>query len=158
MIQCFEPQDNPSELAPHPHRLTLRGSPGGADFPPLCPNCGSSAAHRIEYAKVFRQTDSDGPTRYVVSSVAVPFCDPCIARHRAQEVRATLTSNLISSFATLDMLGDFSGDTASAFEPARFVCSMRNDSFANAFRCSISSASGGQKVPKPWPSAAVRTG
>lgn len=201
MIQCIEPQDNASELAPHPHRLTLRGSPGGAAFPALCPHCGSPATNRIEYAKVFRHTDSEGPTRYVVSSVAVPFCDPCIARHRARQVKPPLGATLLSSFATLDMLGavfpamaalflaylalgdllhgratrflvelgigavfamiawaqglavwretdrfrvppqsdvtiafDFSDDTASAFETARFVCAMRNDRFADAFR------------------------
>jgi len=201
MIQCIEPQDSSSELAPHPHRLTLRGSSGSADFPPLCPYCGSSAANKIAVAKVFRHTDSDGPTRYVVSSVAVPFCDPCIARHRAQEVRPSLTSYLLSGFATMEMLGavfpamgalflvylalgdalhgrgtrflvelgigavfaliawgqsqvvwgqterfrvppqsdvtmafDFSDDEAPAFESARFVCTMRDARFANAFR------------------------
>lgn len=101
----FEPQDNASELAPHPHRFTLCGAASSLQFPPLCPNCGSAAADRLTYAKVFSQTDSDGPTRYVVSSIAVPFCDPCIARHRAQEVKRTPLSDLISSFATMDMLG-----------------------------------------------------
>jgi hypothetical protein len=194
-------QDNASELAPHPHRLTLRGSPGGADFPPLCPHCGGSASRKIEYAKVFRHTDSEGPNSYTVSSVAVPFCDPCIARHRAQEGKLSLGSKIVSSFATMDMLGavfpamaalflvylalgdalhgrgtrflvefgigavfaliawaqglavwketerfrvppqsdvtiafDFSDPTGSAFEAARYVCTMRNDRFANAFR------------------------
>ena len=201
MMQRIASQDSASELTPHPHRLTLRGTPGGADFPPLCPNCGSAAANRIDYAKVFRHTDSDGPTRYGVASVSVPFCDPCIASHRAQEVRPTLIENVLSSFATMDMLGavfpaiaavflaylalgdvlhgrgtrflvelgigavfaliawaqgravwdeterfrvpplsdvtkafDFSDDSASAFETARFVCTMRNGRFANAFR------------------------
>ena len=201
MRQRIASQDSASELAPHRHRITLRGTPAGADFPPLCPNCGSAAANRIEYAKVFRHTDSDGPTRYVVASVSVPFCDSCIASHRAQEVKPTLTDQVLSSFATMDMLGavfpaiaavflaylalgdmlhgrgtrflvelgigalfaviawaqglavwqeterfrvppqsdvtkafDFSDDSASAFETARFVCTMRNDRFANAFR------------------------
>jgi len=163
----FEPQGNASELAPHPHRLTLRGAASGLQFPPLCPNCGGAAAERLSYAKVFSHADSDGPTRYVVSSIAVPFCGACIARHRAQEVPRTLMSDLVSSFATMDMLGavfgliawaqanavwqqtarfrvppqsdvtiafDFSDDTAPAFESARFVCTMRNTAFANAFR------------------------
>ena len=201
MIKCIEPQDSASELAPHPHRLTLRGSPGGSHFPPLCPHCGSAATNKIAYAKVFRHTDSDGPTGYVVSSVAVPFCDPCIALHRAQQVKPSLTSHLLSGFAGMDMLGavfpamaalflvylalgdalhgqgtrvlvelgigavfaliawgqgkavwrqterfrvppqsevtlafDFSDDAAPVFESARFVCTMRNDRFANAFR------------------------
>jgi len=100
-----EPQGNSSELAPHPHRFTLRGAASGLQFPPLCPNCGSAAADRLTYAKVFRHTDSDGPTRHVVSSITVPFCDACIARHRAQETKRTMLSDLISSFATMDMLG-----------------------------------------------------
>ena len=197
----FEPQGNASELAPHPHRYTLRGAASGLQFPPLCPNCGHAATQRLSCAKVFRHGDSDGPTRYVVSSIAVPFCDACIARHRAQEVKRTMMSDLISGFATMDMLGavfpalaalfllylalgdlfhgrgtrmlvelgigavfgliawaqaravwgqterfrvppqsdvtiafDFSDDTAPAFESARFVCAMRNPTFANAFR------------------------
>jgi len=101
----FEPQGNASELAPHPHRLTLRGAASGLQFPPLCPNCGGAAAERLSYAKVFSHADSDGPTRYVVSSIAVPFCGACIAKHRAQEVKRTLVSDLVSAFATMDMLG-----------------------------------------------------
>jgi hypothetical protein len=101
----FEPQGDVSELAPHLHRYTLRGAASGLQFPPLCPNCGSAAAERLSCAKVFSHSDSDGPTRYVVSSIAVPFCDACIAKHRAQEVKRTLMSDLISSFATMDMLG-----------------------------------------------------
>jgi len=97
--------DEASELAPHPHRLSLRGAAGDLQFPPLCPNCGSAATDRLTYAKVFRHTDSDGPTRHVVSSIAVPFCNACIARHRAQEKKRTLLSDLISSFATAEMLG-----------------------------------------------------
>ena len=201
MMRRMAPQDNSSELAAHPNRLALRGSPGDAVFPPLCPNCGGSAIRNIEYAKVFRHIDSDGPTRYTVSWVAVPFCGPCIARHRAQAAKPSLSLDLISSFATLDMLGavfpamaalflawlalgdvlhgrgtrflmelgigavfaliawaqgwavwheterfrvppqsdvtlafDFGDDTASAFEPARFVCTIRDLRFADAFR------------------------
>ncbi len=197
----FEPQDNASELAPHQHRYTLSGRLSSLQFPPLCPNCGSAAKKPLTYAKVFRQPDSDGPTRYVVTSIAVPFCDTCIARHRAQEEKRTMTSDLISSFATMDMLGavfpalaalfllylalgdlfharatrvlvelgigavfgliawaqsravwdqtqrfrvppqsdvtiafDFSDDTASAFESARFMCTVRHAAFADAFR------------------------
>lgn len=200
-MRPFEPQDNSSELAPHANRLTLRGLARDAVFPPLCPNCGGSATRRIDYAKVFRDATADGPTRYTVSTVAVPFCDACIARHRAQEPQQTPTSKLISSFATMEMLGavfpalaalflvylalgdalhgrgtrflvelgiaavfaliawgqgravwrdterlrvppqsdvtlafDFSDDTASAFEAGRFVCTIRDTRFANAFR------------------------
>ena len=200
MIQSIEAQDNASELEPHAWRFTLRGSPGAAAFPPLCPNCGSAAAHTIDYAKVFRHSDSDGPTRYTVSSVRVPFCDPCIAIHRAQEAKPSLVETVLSSFATMDMLGavfpalgalflawlalgdlvhgrgtrflvelgigavfaliawaqggavwketerfrvpplspvtkafDFSDDTAPAFESARFVCTVRNERFADLF-------------------------
>lgn len=197
----FEPQDIASELAPHAHRFSLCGALSGLQFPPLCPNCGNAAAHSLTCTKVFRHPDSDGPTRYTVISIAVPFCDTCTARHRAAEVKRTWMSDLVSSFATMEMLGavfpamaalfcfylalgdlfnaramntlmelgigavfaviaysqarttwaeterfrvppqsdvtiafDFSDDIASVSESARFVCTVRNPVFAEAFR------------------------
>ena len=105
MIRSIEPQDDPSELQPHPHRSTLRGAPGAAAFPPLCPNCGQAAEGRIDVAKVFRQTDSDGPTRYTVASAAVPYCGRCIATHRSVEIVPSLFDTVLSSFIGLNMLG-----------------------------------------------------
>lgn len=197
----FEPQSNASELAPHSHRFMLRGAVSDLQFPPLCPNCGSAAANPLTCAKAFRQTDSDGPTGYTVTSISVPFCDTCIARHRAAQGKSRLVSDLISSFSTTEMLGavfpalaalfvlrlalgdlfqahatrallelvigaafgaiayaqaravwdqtehlrvppqsdvtiafDFSDDTAPVFEPARFICTVRDPAFAEAFQ------------------------
>ena len=200
MFHPIEPQDNSSELQAHPHRLTLNGLPDGLAFPPLCASCGSGQAGTIQVAKVFREDDSDGPTRYVVRAASVPFCSPCIAAHRAAEVRPSLADNLVSSFVGLNMLGavfpalgaafllwlalgdaahgrgtrflvelglgaffaliawaqggsvwrenarfrvppqtevtkafDFSDDVSPVFEPARFVCTIRDGAFAEAF-------------------------
>jgi hypothetical protein len=105
MFHSIEPQDDASALRPHPNRLTLQGSVASAAFPPLCPNCGNAAANRIAVAKVFRQTDSDGPTRYTVVTADVPYCDPCIAAHRAQEEKPSLVETVLSAFSTMEMLG-----------------------------------------------------
>ncbi len=105
MLRSIEAQDDASQLEPHPWRFTLRGSPAAAAFPPLCPNCGGAATHTIDYAKVFRHSYSDGPTRYTVSPVRVPFCDPCIAVHRAQEAKPSLFETVLTGFATMEMLG-----------------------------------------------------
>ncbi len=105
MFRSIEPQDNPSELQPHPHRSTLRGAPGGVAFPPLCPNCGQEANGSIDVAKVFRQADSDGPTRYTVASAAVPYCSRCIAAHRSVEVVPSPLDTVRSGFVGLNMLG-----------------------------------------------------
>jgi hypothetical protein len=198
MIRCIEPQDGPADLASHPHRLTLRGRAGSVTFPPLCPHCGGAAMNAIAYSKVFRHDQSED---YVVETVHVPFCDPCIELHRAQEVRSSRLEVVCSGFASMDILGavfpalaaifvlhlafgdalhgmvtrgmvelgiaavfaliawlqaravwkrterfrvppqtdvtrafDFSDDTSLLFEGRRFVCTMRNDRFANAFR------------------------
>ncbi|HEV7915264.1 MAG TPA: hypothetical protein VGP22_15980 [Albitalea sp.] len=200
MTQRFEPQDGASAVAPHPHRFTLRGDPGSLGFPPLCAHCGRAAAGTLACTKVFRRTHSDAPTEHVVMSAAVPFCDACIARHRAATPELTAWRKLLSSFATGDMLGavfpamaaafvgwlalkdlargrllsslimlglagffaliawsqrrhvwratehlrvpaqsdvtasfDFSDNVAPAFEPPRFVCTVRDAGFAQAF-------------------------
>ncbi len=86
MIRSIDPQDGPADLVPNPHRLTLRGSARDAAFPPMCPNCGGAADKAIACSKVFRRADEDSVS-YLVETVAVPFCDACIARHRAQEQR-----------------------------------------------------------------------
>jgi hypothetical protein len=111
----IEPQDGDSALAAHAHRFTLRGDPGSWDFPALCPNCGAAAPHQLVCSKVFRRTHSDSPNSYLVASVAVPFCDGCIARHRAQAQPPTPLRQVLSSFATGDMLGALFPGMAAAF-------------------------------------------
>ncbi len=110
-------QDNESELAPHPHQLRLWGTPGGLSFPSLCPNCGASAMQRITYSKVFRRVlDSDTPNSYVVTSVSVPFCDPCTAQHRAETPTPSIWITLLSSFGGGgDMIGAVVLGIAAAF-------------------------------------------
>lgn len=130
-----------SELVPHAHRMTLWGSPSTLDFPPICPNCGNAAANRVSYSKVFqRSSDSDTPVGHVVIRVAVPFCDDCIAQHRAQTSSASLVQTVLSSFATGDMQTsvtqafDYSDSKAAPFESDKFTCTMRDERFAAAFR------------------------
>ena len=201
MIQSIEPQQGASGLVPHPNRLTLRGAPADATFPPLCPNCGGNASRKISCSKVFSRAHVEGPSGYVVTTVAVAFCDGCIATHRAQEAKPSLIDILTTSFASMHMVGavfpalaaiflarialgdlvhgrgmsslvelglcavagliawggawsvwrnrerfrvppqtdvtkafDFSDDTAPVFEARRFVCTMRDARFADAFR------------------------
>jgi hypothetical protein len=201
MIRSIEPQEGISMLVPHPHRLTLRGSPADAKFPPLCPSCGGGATSRLECAKVFRRSEPDSGMQYIVKRISVPFCQGCIASHRAQAVQPSLMDTLTASFASMHMLGavfpalaaaflvhiaigdalrgsgtrglvelglgaiaaliawgqgfavwkqserlrvppqtevtksfDYSDDTSEVFEPARFICTMRDGTFANAFR------------------------
>jgi hypothetical protein len=104
-VKRFQPQTDASGLVEHPHRCTLRGEPESLAFPPLCASCGGTAATRIGYSKVFTRSHSDSPTEHVVTSVEVPFCADCAARHRAEVQVPTRLSQVLSSFATGDMLG-----------------------------------------------------
>jgi hypothetical protein len=110
-------QDNESELAPHPHHLRLWGAPGDLNFPPLCPNCGAPPTQRLAYSKVFRRIlDSDALNSFVVTSVSVPFCDPCITQHRAETQPPSLWVTLLSGFGGGgDMLGAVGLGAATAF-------------------------------------------
>lgn len=103
----FAAQDGAAGLVPHAHRMTLHGSPGSVDFPALCPHCGAPASRMIDYAKVFRRasSSSDTLTSYVMHSVAVPFCDDCIARHQSEERPLRWFETALSGFGTGDMLG-----------------------------------------------------
>lgn len=68
---------------PHSQRMTLWGTPQDLHFPPLCAHCGGATVRRIAVAKTFRRSSgSDTPDSDVTVSAAVPFCEPCIARHR----------------------------------------------------------------------------
>ena len=104
--ECFVPQRGEVDLVDRPQRFTLRGQPGDTTFPLLCPNCGGAAQRRITVAKVFEDSgDDDTPRGFSVVSVAVPFCDTCIARHRSEERVPGALANLLSSFADADMFG-----------------------------------------------------
>lgn len=104
------------ELAPHAHRMTLWGAPDAAEFPPVCPNCGSAAATSLRLAKGFRRSSgSDTPDVRVVISVSVPFCNDCIARHRAEARTPGLLPSLLSSFGSGNMFAAVGFGTAAAF-------------------------------------------
>lgn len=105
MMECIVPQNGASGLLPHAHHATLQGAPA---FPSLCPNCGQSAAREITYSKVFRRSHDDHdntPTEYIVSSARVPFCDDCIARHRAQEHKPDWKAMLLTLFSDAEIFG-----------------------------------------------------
>jgi hypothetical protein len=74
-----------SELTPHPHRMELWGNVAGVSFPALCANCGDPALNRLTYKKQFRYPsgDSEVPDTVVDTLVRVPFCESCIAKHKA---------------------------------------------------------------------------
>jgi hypothetical protein len=78
-------QTDENELAQHPHRIRFWGNdPGHLAFPPLCPNCGAAATASLAYSKVFHQEQAYFARGYVTTVVKVPYCDACIARHRAE--------------------------------------------------------------------------
>lgn len=105
MLWRVRPQDSARSLAPHPHRFTLRGAPSDWEFPALCPNCGQPATQRLVCEKVFRRLHSESPNSYVAASLAVPFCDACIARHRAGSQAQARWRLWLASLFTAEMLG-----------------------------------------------------
>jgi hypothetical protein len=126
-------QDSESELAPHPHSVRLWGTPGGLNFPPLCPNCGATATQRITYSKAFlRILDSETPNSYVVTSASVPFCDPCIAQHRAETPTSGIWITLLSSFGGGgDMIGAVVLGVAAAFTGYHAIAELLHLSLLN---------------------------
>lgn len=115
MYRPIEPQDGEAALAAHPHRFTLRGDPATLAMPPLCPNCGAAAAERFEVQKVFRRTSSDDPTRHVISSLRLPLCVACAARHRGIAVAPTALQRVLAGFSSFDMLGAVALSAAGLF-------------------------------------------
>jgi hypothetical protein len=100
----FESPAQAEATSPRPFNLTLRGRPGGAEYPPLCPHCGNAAAGKLDYAKVFVRSDDD-TTRHIVTRVSVPFCGPCIEAHHREEVKPSALQTLWTSFSSMHMLG-----------------------------------------------------
>ena len=115
----FQPQDSASDLASHPHRVTLIEGSGRPNFPELCPNCGKAAFGRIVVQKVFRHTAAgDSVTRYVIQQVEVPYCDNCTAQHHREQQLLTRPQRVVVSLAdglTVSALG--SGFMALVFLP-----------------------------------------
>ena len=116
----FQPQDSASDLASHPHRVTLLEGSGRPDFPELCPNCGKAAFGRIVVQKVFRQAAAgDSVTTYVIQQAEVPYCDNRTTQHRQEQRLLTRPQRVMVSLATgltVSALG--SGFMALLFLPA----------------------------------------
>ena len=116
----FQPQDSASDLASHPHRVTLIEGSGRPNFPELCPNCGKAAFGRIVVQKVFRQAEAgDSVTTYVIQQAEVPYCDNCTAQHHREQQLLTRPQRVVVSLAdglTVSALG--SGFMALVFLPA----------------------------------------
>ena len=97
----FQPQDSASDLANHPHRVTLLEGSGRLNFPELCPNCGHAAFGRIVVQKVFRQTTTgESVTSYLIKQKEVPYCDNCIAQHHREQRLLTRPQRVVVSLAT----------------------------------------------------------
>jgi hypothetical protein len=64
-----------------PYRVEIAGPLAEVRFPPVCARCAAPPAGKLALTKMFRHTDSDGPTTYVFGAVAVPFCGDCLAAH-----------------------------------------------------------------------------
>jgi hypothetical protein len=86
-----------SSLAPHQHRLELRGSLGAISWPDVCAHCGEPASQRIVVRKVFRPLPrrhgrgrSAGFRAYRVQSASIPFCGRCTAIHMETVRRPSL--------------------------------------------------------------------
>lgn len=116
----FQPQDSASDLADHPHRVTLLEGSGRPRFPDLCPNCGKPAFARMVVQKVFRQAAAgDSVTSYVIQQAEVPYCDNCTAQHHREQRLLTRPQRVVVSLATgltVSALG--SGFMALVFLPA----------------------------------------
>ena len=97
----FQPQDSASDLADHPHRVTLLAGSEALRFPPLCPNCGNTAHGSIAVQKVFRQAPADDSVNsYVVHQLDVPYCDDCKALHDREQRLLTPQQRVAVSLAT----------------------------------------------------------
>ena len=74
-------------LAPHPHRIELRGSLQRISWPEICAHCGMPASGRIVVRKAFRplprRHSSAGLRSYRISTASIPFCASCISSHQA---------------------------------------------------------------------------
>ena len=116
----FQPQDSASDLADHPHRMTLLEGSERPKFPELCPNCGKPAFARMMVQKVFRQAAAgDSVTSYVIQQAEVPYCDNCTAQHHREQRLLTRPQRVVVSLATgltVSALG--SGFMALVFLPA----------------------------------------
>lgn len=84
-------------LAPHPHRLELRGAPNDLAWPQICANCGGPASEQVTVRKVFSKSrrlrsSSNQLIDFRIVRAPVPLCATCVNEHRATVIRPTLGS------------------------------------------------------------------
>ena len=90
-----------SSLAPHPHKLELRGAPRNLSWPRICAHCGELASEQIVVKKAFRPlprrvgTGGNGLRHYRIGSAAIPFCARCATTHRATVRRPSIVSQVL---------------------------------------------------------------
>lgn len=85
-MAIFEPQLGDEGLSTAANRVAIARPIGSLEHPPLCPNCGSAAGQPLLIRKVFmyNQRDDSG-WHYRIDEAAPLFCEPCIARHQAEQ-------------------------------------------------------------------------
>lgn len=87
-----EPQLLNEGLSRAAHCVTLAGPVGGLRYPPLCPNCGATAADKLPITKVFmhnRGGSDDAGWDYRIAKAIPLFCRRCLDRHWAEAVPVT---------------------------------------------------------------------
>jgi hypothetical protein len=110
-MTVFRTQYRDRDLAPHPHRVELRGNPRRLTWPPYCPNCGAAARDRITVRKVFARgvgRRRGGGPRYRIEGVPIPFCSTCVGLHERTAVRQTPLRRALTylqSFLIIPVIG-----------------------------------------------------
>ena len=124
-------------LAPHPHKLELRGSVAELSWPNICAHCGEPAPERVVVRKVFRPlprrhgSGGGGLRAYRIDTAPIPFCGMCAATHRTRVQRPSMAKMAlrlvfhpliipVAGFAWLTTVFWRSFRTSPVPEPGRF--------------------------------------
>ena len=92
-----------TSLAPHPHRLELKGAPSAISWPNVCAHCGGRADELIEVRKNFarrprRHGNSGGAlSPYLSAKARIPFCGGCAQQHQATQVKTSGVKRLFGA-------------------------------------------------------------
>lgn len=99
-MKVFEPQQRALGLAANSYRVEMSGRPEDFAWPAICPSCGANASESIRIPKVFFRARrvTDDPSYHVITAVEVPFCAPCVERHRVEEPGMTDVQRFLSTF------------------------------------------------------------
>ena len=103
--RTWEQQFAEASLAPHPHRLEVRGWPRSLSWPDVCANCGSPTGQRLRLRKAYfyrgpRRPVMDFPG-YRVVAADVPYCASCVSRHRAMLTQVGIRTRLVTPKTTM---------------------------------------------------------